>query len=229
MSNSIKYTETDNEKLTATPYKIIIIGDTSTGKSTLLHKITNNQFTESHGSTIGVDFKTKLVRASNGTLIKLRMWDTAGQERFRSIIKVYYSGTHGVILMFDLTNKTTFQNVVQWLNDIENENLSNCPIMLVGSKSDLVDKIQVDDLTIHNFIDDCVESGFNIKYIKCSSKTGYNVELLFSELANKLVNTNFEITDSEKIEIDNGDIYNLNNKTEQNESVHYSGNCCVIS
>jgi Ras-related protein Rab-1A len=97
-------------------YKLIIIGNTSVGKSSLLSKFVDNVFSESFLPTIGVDFRIKNMEVE-GTKVKLQVWDTAGQERFKSILTSYYKGAHGVIVVFDITDKASFQNVVNWVNE----------------------------------------------------------------------------------------------------------------
>ena len=91
-------------------FKIIIIGDSGVGKPAFLLRFTDDSFTGTHLTTIGVDFKIKIINFEDKT-IKLQIWDTAGSERFRTITKTYYKGTHGIILMYDVTNRNSFENI----------------------------------------------------------------------------------------------------------------------
>jgi Ras-related protein Rab-1A len=219
---------TSNEKSTAIPFKIIIIGDSCTGKSSLLLKLVDDSFTNAHKVTIGVDFKAKYLvsKDSEGVdkIVKLKIWDTAGQERFRSIIKTYYAGTHGIILTFDLTNLESFEHLQTWMEELTQSKIDLSPIMLVGTKSDLETKRTVHKELIDIFITDYTEAGFNIEYVECSSKLGSNVKLVFQNLADKLMLVkNIYRTESEKLELSQ-----IENNT-QHESTDQHYQCCTIS
>ncbi|KAK0179426.1 hypothetical protein PV327_005179 [Microctonus hyperodae] len=115
-------------------FKLLIIGDSGVGKSSLLLRFADNTFNGSYITTIGVDFKIRTVEV-DGERVKLQIWDTAGQERFRTITSTYYRGTHGVIVVYDVTSGDSFANVKRWLHEIEH----NCDIVnrvLVGNKND---------------------------------------------------------------------------------------------
>ena len=116
-------------------FKILIIGDSSVGKSNLLLRYTDDIFHEHFLPTIGVDFKIKNLIISNQT-IKLNIWDTAGQERFKTITATYYKGSQGVIVVFDITDRNTFLNVNNWLEEIKKNAGNNISIILVGNKCD---------------------------------------------------------------------------------------------
>ena len=102
-------------------YKILILGDQAVGKSSFLIRFTENKFQEIYLSTAGMDYKYKDVIYEEGKTIRLQIWDTAGQERFRTITPGLYKGAVGIILMYDITNKQTFENVREWINSIEKE------------------------------------------------------------------------------------------------------------
>lgn len=216
-----------NEKNTAIPFKVIIIGDSCTGKSSLLLKLVDDSFIDYHRVTIGVDFKAKYLVSKNSEgldkIVKLRIWDTAGQERFRSIIKTYYSGTHGIILTFDLTKIESFNHLKNWMEELALSQIDTCPIMLVGTKVDLESKREVNQDLIDEFVGDYVEAGFDIEYIECSSKLGINVKLIFQKLADKLMLIeNISRTESEKLELSNIE-KNTDDTLEQNSY------CCTVS
>lgn len=105
-------------------FKLLIIGDSGVGKSSLLLRFSDNTFTGSYITTIGVDFKIKTVNIDDEK-VKLQIWDTAGQERFRTITSTYYRGTHGVVIVYDVTNGETFANVKRWLHEID----QNCEVV----------------------------------------------------------------------------------------------------
>ena len=99
-------------------FKLVLIGDSGVGKSCLLLRFADDTYTESHISTIGVDFKIRTIQL-DGKTIKLQIWDTAGQERFRTITSSYYRGAHGIIVVYDTTDSETFEHVKTWLHEIE--------------------------------------------------------------------------------------------------------------
>jgi Ras-related protein Rab-35 len=111
-----------NSAIFATNFQVTIIA--GVGKSSLLLRFADNTFSGSYITTIGVDFKIKTV-SLDGQKVKLQIWDTAGQERFRTITSTYYRGTHGVIVVYDVTNGESFANVKRWLHEIE----QNCDVV----------------------------------------------------------------------------------------------------
>merc|ERR1712083_1266763 len=120
-------------------FKLLLIGDSGVGKSCLLLRFADDIYTESYISTIGVDFKIRTVEL-DGKTIKLQIWDTAGQERFRTITSSYYRGAHGIIIVYDITDVESFNNVRQWLFEIDRFASEHVNKLLVGNKSDLDQK-----------------------------------------------------------------------------------------
>lgn len=125
---------------------MLLIGDSGVGKSCLLLRFADDTYTESYISTIGVDFKIRTIDL-DGKTIKLQIWDTAGQERFRTITSSYYRGAHGIIVVYDCTDQETFNNVKQWLEEIDRYACDNVNKLLVGNKCDLHTKKVVDYTT----------------------------------------------------------------------------------
>merc|ERR1719421_2186022 len=115
---------------------LVLIGDSGVGKSCLLLRFADDKWTDSYISTIGVDFKIRTIELDQKT-IKLQIWDTAGQERFRTISSTYYRGAHGIIVVYDITNRQSFDNVQRWLTEIDKYARENVNKLLVGNKSDL--------------------------------------------------------------------------------------------
>uniref|UniRef100_A0A2C9KPR1 Uncharacterized protein n=1 Tax=Biomphalaria glabrata TaxID=6526 RepID=A0A2C9KPR1_BIOGL len=100
-------------------FKVIIIGPENVGKTCFLQRFATKSFTETYLATIGVDFSVSTIQSADGQPIKLQVWDTAGQERFRTITNSYFRGAHGIIVMYDVQNKDTFQQLPYWLDTVE--------------------------------------------------------------------------------------------------------------
>lgn len=124
-------------------FKLLLIGDSSVGKSCLLLRFADDSYVDTYISTIGVDFKIRTIDL-DGKTVKLQIWDTAGQERFRTITSSYYRGAHGIIIVYDVTDMESFNNIKQWLSEIDRYASDNVCKLLVGNKCDLVDSKVVD-------------------------------------------------------------------------------------
>ena len=130
MYKSNKYYEYDDL------YKLLIIGNSAVGKSCMLMRFSENQFTENFYNTVGVDFKLKEIELK-GKTVRLQIWDTAGQDKFRTITTSYYKGAHGIMIVYDITDRQSFENVSEWMEEIENYAQKNVNILLIGNKNDL--------------------------------------------------------------------------------------------
>ena len=161
-------------------FKVLLIGDSGVGKSALLTRFTDRTFTESYMITIGVDFKIQTIKLDD-KIIKLQLWDTAGQERFRTITSAYYRGANGIIIVFDLSDKETFDHVKIWMAEIENYS-NDVKLMLIGNKNDIEgSKRQVSYEDAKEFADK-----LGISYIETSAKTSINVKEAFINMAYEL-------------------------------------------
>jgi Ras-related protein Rab-1A len=120
-------------------FKVLVVGSSGVGKTCLLLRYTDSVYKESYSSTIGVDFKMKSVNV-DGVPIKLQIWDTAGQERFRTITSSYYRNAHGIMLVFDITDRDTFRDLRGWMNEIKSNTNTPVTILIVGNKVDEVDR-----------------------------------------------------------------------------------------
>ena len=161
-------------------FKIIIIGNSGVGKSSLLLRFTDRIFEYSHVSTIGVDFKIQTIQLDN-KIIKMQIWDTAGNERFRTITTSYYRGSHGVCIVFDLTDKQSFENINSWFTEIEKYASNNIKKILVGNKCDISKDREISYKEANEFA-----NKLNIPYIETSAKDSINVQELFINLAKTL-------------------------------------------
>ncbi|XP_073139784.1 ras-related protein RABD1 [Henckelia pumila] len=161
-------------------FKLLLIGDSSVGKSCLLLRFADDSYVDSYISTIGVDFKIRTIEL-DGKTIKLQIWDTAGQERFRTITSSYYRGAHGIIIVYDVTEMESFNNVKQWLNEIDRYANDSVCKLLVGNKCDLIESKVVDTATGKAFAD-----GLGIPFLETSAKDSINVEQAFLTMAGEI-------------------------------------------
>nr|AXS78234.1 ras-related protein rab-1a [Anisakis simplex] len=158
-------------------FKLLLIGDSGVGKSCLLLRFADDTYTESYISTIGVDFKIRTIEL-DGKTIKLQIWDTAGQERFRTITSSYYRGAHGIIVVYDITDQESFNNVKQWLQEIDRYACENVNKLLVGNKCDLTTKRAVEFNSAKEYADQ-----LGIPFLETSAKSATNVEQAFLTMA----------------------------------------------
>jgi small GTP-binding protein len=162
-------------------FKILTIGESEVGKTCILLRYTDNKFSKHHLTTIGIDFKTKIVNYFNYK-IKLYIWDTAGQERFRNIAQQYYNGADGIFLVFDVTERSSFEKVTEWMKQILSYNTRDrVGIILLGNKVDS-DKRVVTTEEGNNLAKD-----FDIKYFETSALTNYNIDESFSCMVDEIV------------------------------------------
>jgi len=161
-------------------YKLVIIGDSGVGKSSLLTRYTENIYSDAYISTIGVDFKVKTV-VRNQKTYKLQIWDTAGQERFRAITTTYYRGAHCCIVAFDITNHDTFDSVSKWILEIVSHAHDKILIILVGTKCEMIADRCVN-------YDEAMEFAIkhDIKYVETSAAKNTNITFIFDYIIDEL-------------------------------------------
>jgi len=161
-------------------FKLVLLGDSAVGKSSLVLRFVRGQFFEYQESTIGAAFLTQTV-ALNDTTVKFEIWDTAGQERYHSLAPMYYRGAAAAIVVYDITNFDTFKRAQQWVKELQRQGNPNIVIALAGNKSDLSSKrkVEPEDAESH-----ASENG--IFFMETSAKTSTNVNELFVAIARKL-------------------------------------------
>jgi len=164
-------------------FKLVLIGDSGVGKSCLLLRFADDNFTDSYISTIGVDFRFRTITIDKKT-VKLQIWDTAGQERFRTITSAYYRGADGIIMVYDVTSQESFDHVEEWLSEVDRYANEGTSKLLVGNKADLVDEKQVSEEVAQRFAEK-----LGICCIETSAKTATNVDNAFLTMAKELIKT----------------------------------------
>jgi small GTP-binding protein len=162
-------------------FKIVIFGDSQTGKTTLTHRFLTNLFKEDIAMTLGVDFHLKAIEV-NGEMVKLQIWDFAGEERFRFLFPSYVRGANGAVFMYDITNYRSLAHVDDWFEVLENEIDYDLPIVFVGGKTDLM---HLKEVSTKKAMELALIKGAN-GFIECSSKNGENVYKIF-ELLTQLI------------------------------------------
>jgi Ras-related protein Rab-1A len=161
-------------------FKILLIGDSGVGKSALLLRFADDEYSESYISTIGVDFKIRTVTIDDKS-VKLQIWDTAGQEKFRTITSSYYRGAHGIIIAYDITDEASFNHVRGWFQEIERYAQDNVRKLIVATKCDMENKRVVDRARGQQLADE-----MGVPFIETSSKNSQNVEEAFLMMAREI-------------------------------------------
>ena len=205
-------------------FKLVLIGDTGVGKTNILSRYINNEFSLATQSTVGVEFGSKIIK-KNDKLIKLQIWDTAGQERYKSITSAYYKGSKGALVVYDISRKGTFENVDKWIEELKANGSEDVLIMLVGNKSDLEDKREVKTEEVIKKAEQ-----FKVAFCETSALDGKNIDHAFDNLINEIakkverdkVNEAKNMQDSKGITLDTAE--EKRNETDKNKK--NNKNCC---
>ena len=175
--------------------KLLLLGDSSVGKTSFINRFFNNEYNENELSTLGIDFQYQILKKDN-SIIKLLVWDTVGQEKFRAIPSKFYRNCDGILLFFDLEKPDSFNNISKWIQDInDNNNETNCILYLLGNKIDLSRKISLEQANLK-------AKELNVKYFEISCKLNINIYDPVLEMINEILNKNINKT-SHKISTKN--------------------------
>ena len=166
--------------------KLIVLGNTSVGKSSFILKYIEDKFVLNYIATLGMDFKQKKLKLKNGQEVRLRIYDTAGQERFKSVAVSFIKKAEGVILIYDIGNKATFESLEEWIKNIKESGKENLPIILVGNKCDLPPEKRKVELIEGK---DKAEE-FNLPFFETSCKEGINIKEVFEKIVEDITGKN---------------------------------------
>ena len=162
-------------------FKLILIGNSGVGKSSILQRYIKHTFEESYKCTIGVDFLMKSIIV-NGKTVKLQLWDTAGQEKYKSMVSSYYRGANVALIIFDITNHKSFESLPNWIENFYKNGPEQKNIILIGNKKDLEEERQVTQEEAEAF-----SETNNMIYFETSAKDGDNIDYVFNYTAEKLL------------------------------------------
>ena len=165
--------------------RLVTLGDSKVGKTSLILRYVDDEFNLNYLSTMGFDLKIKKIKLSNNKEVKVKIFDTAGQERFKSIASNYLKKAEGIILVYDITDRISFENIDNWVDDINKEGENSKAIILIGNKSDKEDERAIQKEEGEKLAKNCCGG---IKFYETSCKTGENVENAINDLINDVYN-----------------------------------------
>ena len=201
--------------------KILLIGDSYVGKTSLLLQYIERECPENHMATIGVEFRDKIIQIDNKK-VKLQVWDTSGQERYRSITKNFYRNADGVMFVCDVTKEKTFDNIKNWLIDSEqNANNTNFKKILVGNKIDLKEERAIDTQQLQNFA-----NKKEMNFYETSAKDGTNVDHIFTELAKLILEDKSDQQIKEEFSHKNRSLSVYSKESEESNNPKKKKGCC---
>jgi len=200
-------------------FKLVLLGESAVGKSSLVLRFVKGQFLEFQESTIGAAFLTQTV-CLNDLTVKFEIWDTAGQERYHSLAPMYYRGAQAAIVVYDITSRDSFERAKAWVKELQRQGNPNIVIALTGNKLDLAQNRQVQTQEAQSYSE---ENG--ILFMETSAKTAANVNELFVAIAKKLPKLNQQNARSSSRIVQPGKEGNSNGKTDDKKK-QTSGGCC---
>ena len=169
-------------------YKILLLGDSTVGKTCFLLRYVDDSFLDLHMATIGLDYRLKTLILEEQKIVKVQLWDTAGQDKFRAITRNYYKGASGIILIFDVTNVKSYENIKKWINEIKEEISEKVEIVLIGNKID-----NVQERKISKEQGDKLASEIGVKFFETSAKTGEGINESVFFLVKKIFENDPEV------------------------------------
>lgn len=168
-------------------FKLVLLGESAVGKSSVVHRFVKNTFDNMRESTIGAAFLTQSVTLPEiDATVKFEIWDTAGQERYKSLAPMYYRNAHAALCVYDITNSSSFQKAQNWIKELKKQAPEGIVICLVGNKADLEDERQVDANAVTAYVEELSGEGIQVFTEECSAKSGEGVLEIFTNVAKAL-------------------------------------------
>ena len=207
-------------------YKIIIIGDTCVGKTAILSKYLKGVFPTSPLSTVATEFATKIIQIKEGGYIKAQIWDTAGEEKYKSITFHHYKKSVGGLIVYDITKRSSFDNVKNWYNDLISLGEKGCIIALVGNKLDLVERNERKREVSFEEAQAYAEDN-HMLFFETSAYNGNNINDIFEELLQTIYTERRKIPELKERDkmLENQNIINLKDKKEKNQNINDDCEC----
>ena len=169
-------------------YKILLLGDSTVGKTCFLLRYVDDSFLDLHMATIGLDYRLKTLILEEQKIVKIQLWDTAGQDKFRAITRNYYKGASGIILIFDVTNIKSYEDIKKWINEIKEEISEKVSIVLIGNKID-----NVQERKISKDQGEKLANEIGVKFFETSAKTGEGINESVFFLVKKIFENDPEV------------------------------------
>jgi small GTP-binding protein len=173
--------------------KFCLLGDGSVGKTSIRENFIGREFRSTYLQTIGADFSTRYIKIDEQEY-KVQIWDLAGQQHFRSVRKLYYKGSHGFIIVFDLTRLSSLENIIYWIYEAFNKiDEAPIPIVILGNKADIWNETEAGHVSLKSIkevikkIEETTMEGLKIPYLETSAKTGQNIQEAFNTMAEKII------------------------------------------
>lgn len=207
-------------------YKILVIGDVGTGKTSLIKRLVHGIFNPGYKSTIGVDFAVKTIEYDTENFLHLQLWDIAGQEHFSNMTRIYYRDAHAALIVFDISRESTFHNSLKWKNDLDNKlnfDTNQIPIFLLANKSDLINSSSLNKFDLDTF---CKTHNFT-SYFKTSAKDNIGIDEVIKNLVPILISNDhlfFPKSSSPELTLINKNISSSNSSQSAHSSYHLK--CC---
>lgn len=204
-------------------YNVILVGDCSVGKTSIINRFIENRFNKNLKNTINNEFRIKSIKLDSNTVVDLKIWDTCGEERFHSITKNFYHGADGIFIIFDLGNYKSFSNIKIFVKDINDIcNINSKAIMIIGNKNDIPEEEQkINEKEIHKIL----EKNKEFKYLDVSARSGNNIRDMFEQMSkliflnkNKIIENSDEDNNSSENNIKIG-VPNINGKNIKDDNM----------
>jgi small GTP-binding protein len=206
-------------KKTAYEFKIILVGSIAVGKTAILTRYISNEFETQHKCTIKIEYKSKIININNMVQAKLIIWDTCGDEKYKAITRQYYKDANGVLLVYDITNRESFDNIKTWESEVKNNSPEDAVLFLVGNKTDNSKEREVTSQEGKKLAED-----LGLFFIEVSAKNGDNIHILFEKISEEMIQllqNNPELNKKESIK-------NLDEKYTENDysEIKKKKKCC---